>query len=326
VRQPVSGVLVAMDRVAPARSATVADSDLYLRGSRTLAASWEEYARGASDAAVHRLPTASVAVFPRGPESTVYNNTLLERELAPAERGGALDDMEALYAAAGVTDFTAWVHETDQAMRAELEQRGYRLAESTRAMGMALDDIRLPEPEIELGPAEWSDYVRFLEASGLPSGLLTGTDPRAFHVLTVVAAGETVSAAIAYDFGGDCGIYNVETHEHTRRRGLGTALTALHIRHARVRGCRTATLQSTEMAERLYASVGFRDLGRFLEYAPSPPHAALEHTLTPVTDARTRPYAPPDAPAAAGDQAMERTLDPLARRPPRPALPGRLGA
>jgi hypothetical protein len=28
--------------------------------------------------------------------------------------------------------------------------------------------------------------------------------------------------------------------------------------------------QSTEMAERLYASVGFRDLGLILEYAPPP--------------------------------------------------------
>jgi predicted GNAT family acetyltransferase len=29
-----------------------------------------------------------------------------------------------------------------------------------------------------------------------------------------------------------------------------------------------ASLQSTPMAERVYAAVGFRDLGRFLEYVP----------------------------------------------------------
>jgi len=34
------------------------------------------------------------------------------------------------------------------------------------------------------------------------------------------------------------------------------------------RGCQTATLQSTEMAKRVYAAVGFRDLGRILEYVP----------------------------------------------------------
>jgi hypothetical protein len=34
------------------------------------------------------------------------------------------------------------------------------------------------------------------------------------------------------------------------------------------RGCQTASVQSTEMAERVDAAVGFRDLGRILEYVP----------------------------------------------------------
>jgi predicted GNAT family acetyltransferase len=60
----------------------------------------------------------------------------------------------------------------------------------------------------------------------------------------------------------------MSTLDSKRRRGIGTALTARHIREAAERGCSTASLQSTPMAERLYAAVGFRDLGRFLEYAP----------------------------------------------------------
>ena len=244
------------------------EADLFRRGAATLVASWEEDARGARDAAVHRLPGASIAVFPSGPESAFFNNALLEANLTPAERADALDAMEASYQAAGISRFAAWTHERDQAMRTELERRGYTLAESTRAMGMALDDARLPEPEIDLGPDGWGDYLRFLEAYGVPPGLLAGTNPHAYHVLTAVAADETVSAALAYDLDDDCGIYNVATREHARRRGLGTALTALHIHKARARGCRTATLQSTEMAERVYARVGFRDLGRILEYAP----------------------------------------------------------
>ena len=83
------------------------------------------------------------------------------------------------------------------------------------------------------------------------------------------AAGEIVAASIAFDLDGDCGIYNVETVEHARGRGLGTALTVLQLHDARGRGCRTASLQATSMAERLYARVGFRDLGRFLEYVPA---------------------------------------------------------
>ena len=75
-----------------------------------------------------------------------------------------------------------------------------------------------------------------------------------------------MAAALAFDQDGDCGIYNVETLAHARRRGLGTALTALLLHDARDRGCQTASLQATPMAERLYAAAGFRDLGRFEEY------------------------------------------------------------
>ena len=241
------------------------DADLYLRGIGTLLASWQEYARGATGAAVQRSPGVAIAVFPNAPERAVYNNALLERDLAAPERADALDAMEAAYAAAGVTRFAAWVHESDQAMRGDLERRGYTLQESTRAMGIALDDIRLPRPEIELGPPDWLEYLRII---GVPAGFLSGTDHAAFHVLVARFDGGNVATAMAFDLDGDCGIYNVTTLERARGRGLGTALTALHVHDALARGCQTASLQSTEMAERMYAAVGFRDLGRILQYVP----------------------------------------------------------
>ena len=73
---------------------------------------------------------------------------------------------------------------------------------------------------------------------------------------------------MAFDRGSDCGISNVTTLERARRRGLGTALTAVQLHDGLARGCQTASLQSTEMTERVYAAVGFRDLGRILEYVP----------------------------------------------------------
>ena len=241
------------------------DADLYLRGSETLLASWEEYARGTTGAVVHRFSGVATAVFPNEPERAVYNNALLERDLGAADRSDALDALEAAYAAAGVTRFAAWVHESDEAMRTDLERRGYTLDDSSRAMGMVLDDARLPRPEIELGPPDWFEYLRIL---GVPPGLLSGADHDAFRVLVARLGRENVATAMAFDFGDDCGIYNVTTLQPARRRGLGTALTAIHVHDALARGCLTATLQSTEMAERVYAAVGFRDLGRILEYVP----------------------------------------------------------
>ena len=241
------------------------DAELYARGVEALVASWEAYALGARGAVVTRGLGVSVAVFPSGPESSVYNNALLERGLGVTARAAALDEMEAAYAAAGVTRFAAWVHERDTAMRADLERRGYTFDSSTRAMGMALADLRLPRPEIELGSLEWAGYVRLF---GLPDGLLSGADHRMFHLVVANLGGEPAASAMAFDHGGDCGIFNVTTLEHARRRGLGAALTALQLHDARDRGCQTASLQSTPMAEGVYAAAGFRDLGRILEYVP----------------------------------------------------------
>ena len=242
------------------------DAELYRRGTETLLAAWEAYAAGATGAGVQRAPGVAAAVFPEEPERAVYNDAVLERHLPAAGRADALDAMEAAYTAAGITRFAAWVHESDDAMRVDLESRGYALQEWTRAMGMALDDVRVRRPEIELGPPDWSEHLR---AFGLPPTLLSGADHTRFHVLIARLDGESVATAIAFDCGGDCGIYNVGTLERVRRRGLGTALTALQLHDARARGCRTASLQATAMAERVYAAVGFRDLGRILEYAPS---------------------------------------------------------
>jgi GNAT superfamily N-acetyltransferase len=132
-------------------------------------------------------------------------------------------------------------------------------------MSMALGDILLPRPEIELGSLDWGQYLRLF---GLPPDLLGGADLSAFRLVVARLNGEDVAVALAFEHEGDCGVYNVETLEHARRRGLGTALTALLLHDARDRGCQTASLQATPMAEHVYAAVGFRDLGRILEYVP----------------------------------------------------------
>jgi GNAT superfamily N-acetyltransferase len=244
------------------------DDDLYARGAATLVASWAQYARGAAGAAVQRLDGVAAAVFPAGPERAIYNNALLDRDLGPAERAVAVDAMAAAYRSAGVERYAAWAHESDEGMRAELSGRGYAVEEATRAMAISLDGVTPGRPELELRPLDWPAYVRYLEAAGVPAGLLSGADPRAFHTLVARRRGENVATAIAFDHDGDCGIYNMSTVQSARRQGLGTALTARHVHDAAARGCSTASLQSTPMAERVYAAVGFRDLGRILEFVP----------------------------------------------------------
>lgn len=236
---------------------------LYQRGIDTPLACWEHFAGGSSGASLLRLQGVSVAVFPEGGERSVYYNAVLERELDPVERRSALEAMEDVYAGAGIDQFAAWAHEDDRGTRAELEQRGYVVTETTCAMGMSLDDLPPLRIELDLSSLSWDDY---LATFGLPAGLLRGVDRSALHVLVAQLGGAPLSTATSFEFAGDCGIYNVSTLEHARSRGLATAITSRLLWDARDRGCRTASLQSTEMAERAYTAAGFRDLGRIIEY------------------------------------------------------------
>ena len=242
------------------------DSELYSRGAATLLATWEEDARGARRAALERFPGVAAAVFPHEPERTFFNNALFAPGLTSLERQAALDAIEAAYAAAEVDRFAAWVHESDRAMQTNLERRGYRFDTTTRAMGMALADARLEQARIDLAPPDWHEHLRVNE---LPTDFLAGADPAAYRIALARLDGENVATAIAFQLDGDCGIYNVGTLEHARRHGLASGVTSALLRDALEHGCTTASLQATPMAERIYATLGFRDLGRIFEYVPA---------------------------------------------------------
>src|SRR5215471_12269063 len=137
---------------------------------------WSRHGRSTR---VRRSPGVAAAVFSSGPERAVYNNALLGRDLAAGARADALDAMESAYASAGVARFAAWVHESDEEMRRDLDRRGYTLDTSTRAMGMALADTCVTPPEMQLGPPEWAEHLRII---GAPPGFLGDGEQLPFHV------------------------------------------------------------------------------------------------------------------------------------------------
>ena len=239
------------------------DATLYDRMLANLLGCWTRIAEGTTGASIERVRGAVAAVFPAGPERLFYNNAVLEQDLNGSRAREAAAAIVRAYEGAGVDRYAIWAHESEQAATAEMTRRGFRVDTTTRAMAMSLDEIAVPRPEIELGPPDWNEYLRIIE---VPDQLLAGVDPSHFHVLVAQLAGENAAAGMAYDHDGDCGIYNVGTLPHARRHGLGTALTGLLLYQARERGSATASLQSTEIAERVYARLGFRDLGGFIEY------------------------------------------------------------
>jgi ribosomal protein S18 acetylase RimI-like enzyme len=212
-------------------------------------------------------PGVSVAVFPFGPERAIYNNAVLERDLSDRKRCAAVAAMEDAYGVAGITGSAAWVHETDMPMIEELERRGYECNEVTRAMAISLDNLVMPTSSIEVHEPSWPEYQEFLQLVGVPPSLLSSVDTAMLDVVMARLDGTNVATALSFDHDRDCGIFNVATLGGARRRGLGTALTAHLLHAARRRGCTTASLQSTAVAERVYGALGFKDLGRILEYA-----------------------------------------------------------
>jgi ribosomal protein S18 acetylase RimI-like enzyme len=248
---------------------TVTDHELAERNRRTLLACFDQDAHGSRGARVVRSPGIAVAVFVTPPEGEYLNNAVLEASASEAERAAAVAFAEDEYAAAGVAEFAIWIDELDDAGERFLTDRGYRQTESTLAMSLDLAELPAPPVTPAIGPAGvelvWDDWDAYCELLELP-GFLADADPGAYRVVTARVEGGGAEA-MAFHHDGDCGIFNVGTSEPLRGRGLGSMVTRALLDDAVARGCRTASLQSTPEAERLYARLGFRALGRIREFS-----------------------------------------------------------
>lgn len=246
--------------------------DLFARSVATLIRSWAYLAAGSPGAELRRVDGAAIAAFVHSPDREFLNNAVLDRR--PADLAAALVEIEATYARHEIGRYAIWLHESDLETAAALREHGYRFDSATRTMAMPLEPPAEIDPRttaalatceiVEADPAEfWS-----VDDDGL-DGLVPDLDPSGAFFYVARLDGESVAMLMALDHEGDCGIFMVGTKESARGRGIATALSAHAVAAARTRGCATASLQSTEMAERVYARVGFRDLGRWEEYVPT---------------------------------------------------------
>jgi ribosomal protein S18 acetylase RimI-like enzyme len=238
-------------------------TELFERSVATLVQSWRYLASGSPGAEVIEDDGTAIAVFVHSPDREFLNNAVLAQ--GARDLGATLDTIEGAYASRGVERYAVWVHESEAAAR-EVKARGYGYDSSTRTMAMPIADLAevdtsmldLVEPTLE----------RFWRVDAL-DGLVPNLSAERAHFYVCRLNGEDAAMLMAFDHDGDCGIYMVGTRRGARRQGLATALSAHAVKRASERGCTTVSLQSTEMAESVYARVGFRDLGRFEEYIPS---------------------------------------------------------
>lgn len=241
-------------------------AELFDRSVATLACSWTYLAAGSPGAEVIETDDTLIAAFVHSPDREFLNNTLLMQGVS--ELGRCLDQVEGVYAERGIERYAVWVHESEDSVAEAVRNRGYRYDTSTRAMAMPIGELAdvdtskldVIEPSLE----------EFWAVDGL-DGLLPELAPERAHFYVARHDGKGASTLMAFDHAGDCAIGMVETVPAARRQGLATELCAHALAKARERGCSTASLQATEMAEGVYARVGFHDLGRFEEYVPGSP-------------------------------------------------------
>lgn len=177
-----------------------------------------------------------------------------------------------------------WVREgVDDALLAAGRRAGLR--DAGGPPGMVLDSIeRLParpgDLKVEIvSDASGLDIFHDVVARGfdMPLEILQGfvtigmmADPSVVAVIGSVA-GIAVSAAFACVSGATIGIYNVATPVEHRRRGYGEAITWAVIEAGAALGGEHAALQASELGAPVYRSMGFVDIGRYLQLE-GPPH------------------------------------------------------
>ncbi|HWA54488.1 MAG TPA: GNAT family N-acetyltransferase [Solirubrobacterales bacterium] len=239
--------------------------ELFDRSLATLVESWRYLAGGSPGAEVTETDGAAIAVFVHSPDREFLNNVVLAQGIEDLD--AALSAAERAYARRGIERYAVWVHESEVTAAREVEDRGYAYDSSTRTMAMPIAELGADVDTSVLDLIEPAPE-RFWRLGGL-DGLAPDLPAEPAHFYICRHNGEDAAMLMAFDHDGDCGIYMVGTQPPARRRGLATALSAHAIERARERGCATASLQSTAMAEGVYARVGFHDLGRFHEYTPT---------------------------------------------------------
>jgi ribosomal protein S18 acetylase RimI-like enzyme len=254
---------------------------LNLRGMRDAFSSFGR----AAGARVMEFDAGGVSIVNEAvPERSVFNSVVY---LDPAALATEYERLATAYAEAGCA-WTVWVPERDIETAALLEAAGHSLDAQPRAMGMGLKEIDEPG----LSQIDWSAEADPGEmgalndaAYGYPAGTWIkgmGRDPEGLRTYLARVDGEPAATVSSRDHEGDCAIWNVATAPAARGRGLATALMRKAVVDAAERGCRTTTLQATELGAPVYRRCGYEDFGAIGMWESRPPELAADAHPAPA--------------------------------------------
>jgi GNAT superfamily N-acetyltransferase len=237
-----------------------------LPGEATLVACWRVLARASPGARVMVDAQAAVAVFPAW---APLNNAILR--VGPDTADETVAQLASTYRAAGVESWACWVPSpaTDFTAPDAGAVRNMTRDTTTLVMQATLSDhLRLRDAVVATSIAT---VARFAADEPVPAAQLGRPDGLpGLSGWALVHDDEVVSAAWSCVHASDCGVYAVGTLPAMRRRGFARTLVEHVLADARRIGARTASLQSTPMAQSLYEQLDFAPVGRYEEWAQSP--------------------------------------------------------
>lgn len=221
---------------------------------------------GSSSAAARVIRRGSViaSVAPATPDRSLFNSVYADD---PDQLPGLLDELEAIYADAGVRAWTVWLPAGHPVGSGPLAERGHVLDGAPRSMGLAIADLSPPGREIPAGiglrPARGLAEVGAVndaayEIDGAWGVALTGEPSVAARWMVAADGDLAIACAGAIDHGDDACVTAVATLPDRRGGGLASLLIAGLLAD---RGLSTATLQASRAGAPVYERLGFRDVG-----------------------------------------------------------------
>jgi len=236
-----------------------------LPGQETLVASWNALAELSPGARLIRSPGTVAAVFPSW---LPLNNAIVVAAGDGTEVAAEARPLRSIYADAGVSTWALWIPSSARDLDAPDTVRD--IAGFTRdTTTLVMQATVRPGLRRHAGVVRASVAAATRAAGDEPVPLAELGEPDdavGLAAWAMVQDGMAVAGAWGLLHDGDCGIYTVGTLPAWRRRGLARALTEHILADAHRHGARTATLQSTPMAQRLYESLGFTPMGRYEEW------------------------------------------------------------
>lgn len=213
---------------------------------------------------VDRDGDVQAAVVPASPNRSFFNSVFYEDSEHLVE---VLPRLAEIYDKAGVNAWTVWIPDEDERARAALEAAGHALDATPRAMGLALSDLRLPDPDPDLEIRQEMDMEALRQinetAYGYPAGDFPTMEPIPdTEAYLASLQGDTVGTTLAWDPGGeDTEVTFVATLPEARGRGVARRVLGHALERERERGKLASTLISTKLGYPVYRALGYRDAG-----------------------------------------------------------------